>query len=445
MTELESDLAVAAREATESGSALAAWTDRWAEAVTPLGLGRDRGPEEAEAVLTELSRLSAAHEAAVDLGRRVEAMEADADRFAERVRQSVASFAPDLARQPPDVQAHALLARWREATAARSARQRLAEERSEAAARIEELAATARAAEAEIAALLDAAGVADPAELEPAEKRAEQARRLDGEIAALEGQVLEAGDGRTLEEHEADLREGDAAAIRARLADVKPELKDLEEELEATRDDVRSKEMGLEGMSERSAAGAAEDVEALRAEAVDLARRWARLRLAGAMLRRETERYREEHQGPVLGRASELFARLARGGHWSGCRAGFDAADVPRLVGVHDDGTEVGLEGLSDGTKDALYLALRLASLEHRCGGAEPLPLVLDDALVHLDDDRVAAALEALGEVSRRFQVLLFTHHSRVVELAQRSVPDDRLRLHDLDAAREAADAGAAG
>ena len=55
------------------------------------------------------------------------------------------------------------------------------------------------------------------------------------------------------------------------------------------------------------------------------------------------------------------------------------------------------------------------------------MPLVVDDILVHFDDDRARAALEILGELSERTQVLFFTHHARLVELARQAVPQAKL------------------
>jgi uncharacterized protein YhaN len=60
----------------------------------------------------------------------------------------------------------------------------------------------------------------------------------------------------------------------------------------------------------------------------------------------------------------------------------------------------------------------------------DPLPLILDDILIHFDDERSQAALEILGEISNRRQILFFTHHSKLVELAQASVSAERLRVH---------------
>ena len=76
-------------------------------------------------------------------------------------------------------------------------------------------------------------------------------------------------------------------------------------------------------------------------------------------------------------------------------------------------------DGMSEGSRDQLFLALRLATLERRLEEMEPLPLVVDDILVGFDDARALAALEVLAELSAATQVLLFTHHRRVVELAE--------------------------
>jgi uncharacterized protein YhaN len=60
---------------------------------------------------------------------------------------------------------------------------------------------------------------------------------------------------------------------------------------------------------------------------------------------------------------------------------------------------------------------------------------VLDDVLLDLDDDRARAALGVLGEVASRTQVLFFTHHARLRELAREALGDGRLSEHVLPAA----------
>lgn len=64
----------------------------------------------------------------------------------------------------------------------------------------------------------------------------------------------------------------------------------------------------------------------------------------------------------------------------------------------------------SDGTADQLYLALRLAVSRELMPDA---PLVLDDALVRFDDDRLALAMDILQEEAKGKQVILFTCQTR--------------------------------
>jgi uncharacterized protein YhaN len=60
------------------------------------------------------------------------------------------------------------------------------------------------------------------------------------------------------------------------------------------------------------------------------------------------------------------------------------------------------------------------------------MPLVVDDILIHLDDRRAQASLAVLGELSRNMQVLFFTHHARLLELARQAVPAHQLKEHRL-------------
>ena len=95
-------------------------------------------------------------------------------------------------------------------------------------------------------------------------------------------------------------------------------------------------------------------------------------------------------------------------------------------------GPLIDVAGLSDGTRDQLYLSLRLASLLRRADVAESMPLILDDVLIQLDDQRASAALGVLAEVSRKMQVLFFTHHARLIDLARATVNESELVIHAL-------------
>ena len=103
------------------------------------------------------------------------------------------------------------------------------------------------------------------------------------------------------------------------------------------------------------------------------------------------------------------------------------------LKGIRPGGeSPLGVESMSLGTADQLYLALRLATLESYLDRREPLPLIVNDILVQFDDARAKSALLVLAELSRSTQLLMFTHHEHLVRLAEASVPKDQLFLHRL-------------
>ncbi len=143
--------------------------------------------------------------------------------------------------------------------------------------------------------------------------------------------------------------------------------------------------------------------------------RYATLLFASRMLSSAVESYRERNEAPLLGFASSYFAQLTRGRYnrietelESGSDAGFRVRSTA-------SSRSKPLHSLSEGTVDQLHLALVLGSLQHRfSAGAEAMPLLLDDILVHFDDDRSLAALETLVDFAKTTQVLLFTHHERV-------------------------------
>ena len=168
------------------------------------------------------------------------------------------------------------------------------------------------------------------------------------------------------------------------------------------------------------------------AEGKAIVARYARLTLAEAVLRREMERYRRENEAPVLRSASGWFSRLTRNAY-DGLTSGLDPrTDLPRLEAVSSSGRHVPVEGLSDGTRDQLFLALRLATIEMTLDSAEPIPMVMDDVLVHFDTERAQATLRVLAEFGQRNQVLLFTHLERDRQLAL-GLPPGQASVLDLD------------
>jgi uncharacterized protein YhaN len=187
----------------------------------------------------------------------------------------------------------------------------------------------------------------------------------------------------------------------------------------------RSQEIGaIEAELGRAMGGsdAAEDesaVQGLIASLGEVSADFLRLSFARDLLRRAAESYRQQNQSPILARTSELLVRLTLGS-FSGVVVD-DEDDRGRSVikALRGDHELVPVDAMSDGARDQLFLALRVAALERQLERGEPLPFVVDDILIQLSDARAAAALDVLAELADKTQVLLFTHHARVVELAR--------------------------
>jgi uncharacterized protein YhaN len=78
---------------------------------------------------------------------------------------------------------------------------------------------------------------------------------------------------------------------------------------------------------------------------------------------------------------------------------------------------------LSDGTRDQLYLALRLAAIEQYVKTAAPCPVISYDIPINSEDEREVAALQVLGDLATRTQVLFFTHHRHLAEFGNKAGP----------------------
>lgn len=362
----------------------AKWQARWQRALVALQLPAETGDKAVAAALEARKRLANALVARAETTQRVERLQQTTSTLAELLAEPLEAHAPDLARAPTLEAARELVRRWsaNEATTAEALR---------------------------LDATLD-------------DLRASLARER-----ATIGRLRE-----TTEEASRGLPNATVEIARARLTDIESELDEVNRSLDNTARNLFSAEKGLEGMSASSAPAAASEAEELLARVGELAQRYARLKLASAVLTRELDAFRSKHQGPVLKRASEHFATLTRG-RYRGLREGFGANEEPVLRAVRGK-SDVGVEGLSEGTRDALYLALRLASWEHLATTNVALPVVLDDVLVHFDDDRATAALELLGDVAAKMQIVLFTHHGKIVERAREAL-GARAHVTDLSSA----------
>lgn len=422
----------------QAQAALASWGEEWARCLVDLHLPAATATGAAEGALAILARIEEHLDKQRDLrDARINPMRRDLTAFADAANRLARDLGPDLDPEPtphlnptpklaadlaaraPEEIAQVLAERLAQARADDREQQRLSAELQAVRARADAEAARLREAEATLAPLLHAAAATDTTALRAAIARSDQRRALQAEIDALARTLGEGSDGLARAELEAELAALDPGAIPAQLQTLEQDLDALIEQQRDNAAALRTAQTCLERIAGQDDAARA---EAARQEA--LARmgraveRYLRTYTAARLLRWAIERYREARQGPMLRRAGEVFAALTLG---SFERLVVDyEKEPPTLHGQRPDGERVGIAGLSDGTRDQLYLALRLAALELHLDQSPPLPFIADDLFINWDAERASAGLEALVRLSARTQVIFLTHHDHLVAPLER-------------------------
>jgi len=130
------------------------------------------------------------------------------------------------------------------------------------------------------------------------------------------------------------------------------------------------------------------------------------------------ERAGEKLQGnitPEIGRRAGDMMSIVSGGRYAEVNTGRKLN--PSLT---EDGLPIAAELLSGGTRDAVYIILRI-SLMSQIFGTDTPPLLMDESLCQLDDKRTERILALLSELTKTgMQILLFTCHSRETEICNR-------------------------
>jgi len=394
------------------------WAQEWGQAIDGLGLKPDVHPEQATEAFDQLLAFFDKFDKSEELRRRIYGI----DQVTEKFEKKVFEFADSIGFKRDDQEAITIAAQLNrdlnDAREARASLKKIETQKKEIKEEIEDADITIRTAQEQLASLRDQAGVKTDDDLESAGESSRKMRELQQKLDTLEQELIRNGDGLSIQELEQEASESDIDAIEGERERVLSELK----ELQANRDTLRDQRQTLQNEIKAKdgsavAANASEEAEQQLATMVSGVEQYLRLQIAALILEQRIEDYRKKNQAPVLARAGELFSKLTVGSY-ANLRDELDESGKPILLGVRPDDVEVYVDGMSDGTRDQLYLSLRLATIEQHLSKGEPMPFVVDDILIGFDDNRTKVCLEVLAELALSTQVLLFTHHRRVLELA---------------------------
>lgn len=419
-------------EHEQAEAALADWQREWTAALERLSLAPELDAEAGAAALDSLDTGREHARQARDIAAENDELIARRQRFeAElaRVLQATGYTAEshELAEQTVQRLGRAL----REAQSQFERRQTREADRAAYRERITELEANRADAERRLDALCRQASVDDPEALARLIERAERRQALVEEQTATADTLTEQGDGQPIEDLIAAVEASDLNTLREQIDALRDRLEDLDAEIGPARDARNEAKAAFDaiGGDDRAVTAAAERQTAL-ADMADAAERYLRVGPAALLLKWAGQRYAMDKQRPLIERGSLLMNQLT-GGSFERLTGEFDDRDELQIMGVRPDGGRVAPHGMSEGSRDQLYLALRIAAIEDYLARATPLPVVADDLFINFDDDRAMAGLDALAGLAEQTQVLFFTHHQHLRDMAGARL-GPRVRTHDL-------------
>jgi uncharacterized protein YhaN len=406
---------------TKARAGIDDWNSRWAAAVLAAGLDPSATHAVVRIRLDLLEEARSEIDEILGLDHRTTTMQADIDDFDREVRavaaacsmtdddKSAADLLIALAHGAGEAKTLAERRKGFEVQLAASEKQRQAAQDA------------AALAKADLRPLIEAVGAKDDAGLIAAIDRSDRARTLRADLDRLGNDIVKAGGGPLLEALLEDVRDADSDALTARSSQLQDELQGLQEEIEAVAAERATVQTEFARFDDGpDAAIAASDMEQARSEMAARAEAYVRKRAEVNLLRWAIDRYRAEKQTPLLKRASTLFSTLTRGNY---VRLLVDVdGSKARLSGLSRSDAVVPVEGMSEGTVDQLFLALRLAAVEDVVDAGAKLPFLADDLFINYDDERALAGFEVLAELAKSTQVLFFTHHRHLLDIAEKAI-----------------------
>lgn len=391
------------------------WHQEWRTVLTRLELPIEWDTELARQVIERLSATQAKLANLDVLRSRIEGMETRLNEFEPRIHQLGERLNEPIDGERPEMTAKLLHERWTVAAQAQQTRKLLddtiQELHSKLAAKSDEL----MREQTRRTEWLSMAQCNSDADFLEVADRARRATELETEITQLTRELELRRSNEPTEEFEAQLQSGDPAVLITQLTEERDRLEQIETASNAAREAAGALRRAFEELDGGDdAARLQEDVARKQAELASQIHRYVPLVFARRLFETAIQRFERENQPELIGDISKLFAALTRGKYVEIERP---TSNREAIYVRRHDGAERSPDQLSTGTREQLYLAIRLGYIRHYCRNAEPLPIVMDDVLVNFDQVRARATLETLRNFSRDVQVLFFTCHQYVVDL----------------------------
>ncbi|WP_339673431.1 DUF4332 domain-containing protein [uncultured Gimesia sp.] len=221
---------------------------------------------------------------------------------------------------------------------------------------------------------------------------------------------------------EEDLLNFDAEANAEQLEMLNLELEDIEQDLVTTAENMgRLKQDYQNAKTDRTAVQLRFQREQILEQIRQASADWFTTELSAVGLQKLQSEFERTSQPETLAIASDYLRQLTNGKYcniWTPLGEQYPKID-------DNEGHTLTVSELSSGTREQLFLAIRLAMVERFRNNGVELPMVLDDVLVNFDQSRTQAAIETLISVAKKGQqILFFTCHLHLTRLfAEQGTP----------------------
>ncbi len=264
---------------------------------------------------------------------------------------------------------------------------------------------------------------------------AEAHARMAEAVRRAGRELHEKGDGRSLTQLRSETASIPVDDIPAaiEMAQAERDAANRDAQALAARVAMMKQEMDAQALAS-TATQAANDQQAAVAALRRITEEATLMHLAALLLEASLTQVELAGTSVLLSRIADLF-RTITGGTYARLEVDDPGDGSAGLMAVHRNFPDErkAVADLSEGERDQLFLALRLAAIEDHVATAQPLPFVCDDILQSFDDDRAVAAMQALVQLSENVQVILLSHHRHLAVLGDR-LPPERIHLCALQA-----------
>jgi uncharacterized protein YhaN len=256
-------------------------------------------------------------------------------------------------------------------------------------------------------------------------ERLERAAAIRSRIDATRSTLVAQSDGLPEDQLRSELDGFDSEAAQAVIQNLSQGFRSQDDAINKVFADKSAQEKVLSDAESGSGAELAlQQLNSAEAEIEASARDYLTLALSASMLSRVVEEHRATQSAPLMHSAGTIFHNLTSGAFTHIDQEVDPDNDRPQLVGVRHTGENVPIYGLSEGQRDQLYLALRLAYLDDYATRSEPVPFIGDDIFTTFDEESTRNGLLALANVGEHLQPILFTHHRFVADMAKEALED---------------------